>query len=99
MRVGVDAEDAAKLQRLLMPAPVEVKPPRMRVGFDGNAILRASFQNFFDVDFVAGTPLELTTRHMPYDCRMRVFDCLEYPFRLLFFRQLEAAVHTCDDEI
>jgi hypothetical protein len=41
MSVGVDAEHATELQHRLMPAPVKIKPPRMRVDFDCNAMLRA----------------------------------------------------------
>ena len=43
--VGIDAEDAAVIESLLMPAPVEIEPPRMRIDFNGNAVLGAGFQN------------------------------------------------------
>ncbi len=71
----------------------------MRVDFDGNAVLRAGFQYFFDVDFVSRAALKLAACHMPDDRRVRVSNCAEYSFRLLLLRHLEAAMHACDDEI
>ena len=44
VRVGIDAEDAAVIESLLMPAPVEIEPPRMRIDFNGNAVLGAGSQ-------------------------------------------------------
>jgi len=54
VRVGIDAEDAAVIERLLVPAPVEVEPPRMRVDFYRD-VFRAGFQDFVDVDLISRT--------------------------------------------
>ena len=63
MSVGFEAEDAAVFERLLVPAPIKIEPPRMRIDLDGDAVLCASFQDFVDIDFIAGTPLGLAFRH------------------------------------
>jgi hypothetical protein len=42
MGIRVDAEDAAVIERLLVPAPVKIETPRMRVDFDGDAMMRSS---------------------------------------------------------
>jgi hypothetical protein len=49
VRVRIDAEDKAIIERLLVPAPVEVEPPWMRIDFDGDAVLGGGFQDFVDV--------------------------------------------------
>ena len=51
--VGIDAEDAAVIQRLLVPAPVKVKPPRVGIDFNGDAVFGAGFQNSVDVDLIS----------------------------------------------
>jgi hypothetical protein len=43
MRIGIDTEDAAVIKSSLVPAPVEVQPPRMGIDFDSNAIFSACF--------------------------------------------------------
>jgi hypothetical protein len=52
MSIGVDAEDAAAIKGFLVPAPVKVKTPRVRVDFDGDAVLHAGFENLVDIDLV-----------------------------------------------
>jgi hypothetical protein len=58
--IGINAEDAAVVQGLLVPAPVEIKPPRLRIDLHGDAALGAGFQDFIDVDLISGAPCELT---------------------------------------
>ena len=53
--VGINAEDAAVIERLLVPAPVEIEPPWMRVDFHGDAVLGAGFEDFVDIDLIART--------------------------------------------
>jgi hypothetical protein len=43
--IGVDAHEAAKFQRTLMPVPVKIKPPRIGINLDRDAVLRAGFKN------------------------------------------------------
>jgi hypothetical protein len=50
--IQVDAEDAAVIQRLLVPAPVKIKAPRMRIDFNGDAVPGASLQDLIVVDLV-----------------------------------------------
>ena len=74
--VRIDAENAAIIQSHLMPAPVKIEPPRVRVDFNGDASLGAGFQNSVDVDFISGAPGELTPGHMAQDGRIRIFNRL-----------------------
>src|SRR5689334_4035418 len=41
VRVRVDAKHAAEFKPALVPAPVEIEPPRVRIDLDGNAVPRA----------------------------------------------------------
>src|SRR6187549_2605345 len=43
--VGINAEDAAARERHLVPAPVQIEAPRMRVDFNGDAVLAASLED------------------------------------------------------
>jgi hypothetical protein len=54
-RIGVriDAEYAAVVESLLVPAPVKIEAPRMRVDLDGGAIPGADLPDFIEVDVVA----------------------------------------------
>jgi len=99
VRIRIDAEDAAIFERFLMPSPVKVEPPWMRVDLDGDAVLRAGLEYLVDVDLIAEAPLQLASGHMPDDCRMRILDRSQYALGLLFFRQLEAAMDACNDKI
>ncbi len=55
MRVRVDAHHAAKIERALMPAPVQIEPPRIGIDLDGDAMSGARGKDFLDIDLVAGT--------------------------------------------
>ena len=92
VRIRIDAEDAAIFERFLMPSPVKVEPPRMRVDLDGDAVLRAGLEYLVDLDLIAGAPLQLASGHMPDDCRMRILDRSQDALGLFLFRQLEAAM-------
>ena len=76
MSIGIDAEHAAELEAALIPSPVKIKPPRVRVDLDRDAVLRAGLQDFFDIDLIAGPTQELTPGHMPKDRHEGVFDRL-----------------------
>jgi hypothetical protein len=70
VRIRVDAHDAAKTQGRLVPAPVKVKPPGVRVDFNGDAVLRAGRENLLDIDVIAWTAQKLPPGHMPEDGRV-----------------------------
>ena len=65
VRVRIDAEDAAIIERLLVPAPVEVESPWMRIDFDGDAVLGAGFKDFVDVDLISRSAGELAPGRWP----------------------------------
>ena len=67
MGVGVDAHHAAEVERALMPAPIQIEPPRIGVDLDGDAVLGTDGENFFHIDLVAGPAQELTPRHVAKD--------------------------------
>jgi hypothetical protein len=52
MRVRIDTHQTPKPKRRLVPAPVEVKPPRVRIYLNRDSVLRAGREDFFDVDLV-----------------------------------------------
>jgi hypothetical protein len=74
MGVRVDAHHAAEIERGLVPAPIEIKPPWVSVDLDGDLVPGAGAQHLLDVDFVAGAPLELAAGHVTDDGGMRVGD-------------------------
>jgi hypothetical protein len=59
MGVGIDAEHAAELQTALMPLPIKVQPPWIRIDLHGDAVICARLENSLDVDVIAGTAQEL----------------------------------------
>ena len=99
MSVRIDAEDAALIECLLMPAPVEVESPGMSVNFDSDAVFRTRFEDFVDVEIITGPAQQLASGHVPDDCRPRISDRLDDTLRLFLLWQLEAAVHAGDNEI
>ena len=54
MCVRVDAHRAAEVERHLVPAPVKVETPGIGVDFNRDVVFRAGFEDFFDIDLVAG---------------------------------------------
>jgi hypothetical protein len=90
-RVGIriDAKYAAVIESFLMPAPVKIKPPRMRVDFDRNSILGAGFQDLINIDLVAGTALQLAPGHVTDNGRMRILKGLEDTIGLILLKHLE----------
>src|SRR4051794_9725411 len=92
MSVRIDAEDAAMIECLLMPAPVEVESPRMCIDFDSDAVFRTRFEDFVDVEIITGPAQQLATGHVPDDCRLRISDRFNDTLRLLLLGQIEAAV-------
>ena len=67
MRIRIDAHHATKPQRRLMPPPIKVKTPRIRVDFNGDAVLGAGRKDLLDVNVVPGTAQKLPPGHMPKD--------------------------------
>ena len=65
---------AAEAERRLVPAPVKIEPPGIRVDLDRDAVLGACAQNFFNVDLVAGPPQQLPPGHMAENGRVRIAD-------------------------
>ena len=72
--VGINAEYAAVIQSLLMPAPVEIEPPRMGIDFNRNAVLSAGSQNPVDVDLISRAALELSAGHVAENGRIGILD-------------------------
>src|SRR6185312_8755502 len=90
MCVWIDAENSTVIEGFLVPAPVKVEPPRMRVDFNGDAVFGAGFQHFVDVDLIAGAALKLTAGQVAYDRGVRIFDGFDDARGLLLLRHFEA---------
>ena len=82
-----------------MPSPVEVEPPWVGVDLHRDAVLSASFQNPFNVDFISRAALQLTTGHVADNCRVGISDRLQYSLRLFLPRHFETAVNARDNEV
>ena len=82
MRIGIDAEDAAKAHAGAMPTPIQIKPPRICINFDGDAVLGACCQNLLNIDLVSGPPQQLPAGHVTQDRRMRIGYGTDDPLRL-----------------
>ena len=80
MSVRIDAENAAVIQRLLMPTPVKIKTPGMSVDFNGNAVFPARPKDPVDVDFVTGAAfLGFRSRRRPW-CGNAGYRAGPYPY-------------------
>src|SRR5690242_3555087 len=99
MRVGIDAEQASQFERALAPAPIHIKPPRMRVNLDGNAVFGAGLQDALHIDLVAGTPQELPSGDVAENGRAGILDRPDDAVSLLLAAHPEIAVHAGDDKI
>ena len=97
MGVGIDAEYATIAERFLMPPPVKVEAPRMRIYFNRYAVFRAGLQDLVDIDLVSRTPLQLASGHVSDDCGVRIPDC--DALRLFLLRQFEPAVNARNHKI
>jgi hypothetical protein len=81
----------------LVPAPVKVKTPRVRVDFDGDAVLHAGFENLVDID--------LRNPRRRWSCRPVMWPMMVVRGFLIalsirsicsFFVILKRAMHACD---
>jgi hypothetical protein len=99
MGVGIDAEYATIAERFLMPPPVKVKAPRMRVDFNRYAVFRAGLQDLIDIDLVSRTPLQRSSGHMSDNRRIWIFDRSQNALGLFLLRQFEPAVNARDHKI
>lgn len=59
VRVRIDAHDASEIERCLVPAPVQVESPRMRIDLNHDVVLRTSAKHLLDIDFVSRAALKL----------------------------------------
>src|SRR5204862_6539479 len=81
--IGVDAHHAAKVERMLMPTPVQVQAPWIGVDLHCNAVLGAGPENLLDVNVVARATEQLPAGHVPQDRHSRVGDSPQDAIRLL----------------
>lgn len=98
MGIRIDAHHAPEVERR-MPAPTEIRPPRVGVDFDGDGLLGTGAEDFLNFDFISGPALELSPRYVADDRRVRVGARTKQASGLCLSVQLEAAVDAGDDEI
>src|SRR5262245_38270239 len=99
MGIGVDAEETAERQRPLVPAPVEVGPPRMRIALRRHAMRRTGFENRLDVDLIARALQQPPPRRMAQDGGPRMADGADDAPGLGRAIELEPAMHARHHEI
>src|SRR3954464_5640651 len=93
MRIRVDAHHTSEFKGPLVPAPVKVEAPGVRIDFHGNAIRGACFENAFNIDFVTRPTQQLAAGHMAEDSGVRICDRADDAVRLDFGIKLEAAMY------
>ena len=67
MVIGIDAHNAAEVERQLMPTPVEVEPPGIGIDFDCHAMPGAGPQDLCNVNLAARSPQQLAPGHVAQD--------------------------------
>jgi hypothetical protein len=77
MGIGVDAHHASKFERPLVPAPIQIETPWVRVDFDGNAMGGAGGEDALNIDFVSRPSEQLTPGHVPKDGGVRICNCAD----------------------
>ena len=53
--VWIDAHHAAEMEGHLMPSPIEVKTPGIRINFDSDPEPRTRFKDLFYVNLIPGS--------------------------------------------
>ena len=99
MRIRIDAHHATKVERRLVPAPIKVKPPRICVDFNGDAVFGAGREDFLDIDVVPRTAQKLASGHMPKDGGIGIGDRADDALGLRRAVHFKLPVNACDDEI
>jgi hypothetical protein len=87
MGIGVDAHHASKIERPLVPAPIQIETPWVRVDFDGNAMGGAGGEDALNVDFVSRPSEQLTPGHVSKDGGVRICNCADDALCLQLFCQ------------
>ena len=64
MGIGINAEPASEVDRLLVPPPIQIQSPRVGIDFYRNAMLGTGCKNAFHVYIVARPPQQLPPRHV-----------------------------------
>jgi hypothetical protein len=82
VRIGIDREDAAKLQPAPQPAPVEIEPPGIAVDLDCHVVRRTGAQDGLDIDVVAGPAQQLPAGHVTDNIDKRIGGGAYEPLRL-----------------
>jgi len=82
MSVRVDAHRAAMLQGCPVPAPIQVKAPRVGIYLDRDAVFGAGAKNFIDINVVSGAAKQLPTCHVAKDRSVGICDGPHDPIRL-----------------
>src|SRR5262245_43981671 len=99
MGVRVDAESAAELNPPPQPTPVKIKPPRVPVYFDSDAVLSAGRQHPLDIEIIPRPPQQLAAGHVANDRDERVGDRAHQALGLFRAIEPELTVDAANDEI
>jgi hypothetical protein len=97
--IGIDAHEAAELERLLVPAPIEIKPPGIGIDLNRDAVLGAGAKNALCIELVARSTQQLPPRHMSKNCRVGIGNCTKDALGLLHAVELEPAMDARHNKI
>src|SRR4029078_4485361 len=89
VRIRIDTHEAAEFERQLVPAPVEIKPPRIGIDLNREPVLGAGAKNALYVDLVARSAEQLPPRHMSKNCRVGIGNGAKDALGLLLAVKLE----------
>jgi hypothetical protein len=99
MRIGVDAENASKLQTALVPPPVQVQSPRIGIDFHSDAMLGTGSENRIDIDVVAWSTQELSSSHVPKNRCIRIGYSTDNPLGLRTSVLSKLSMHAGHDKV
>ena len=82
-----------------MPAPIEIKPPRVGVDLNGNPVLGTGREDRLDIHIIARPAQQLPSGHVAEDSGKRIPHRADDALRLGLAVELEAPMDACDHEI
>jgi hypothetical protein len=99
MGIGIYAHQAPEPERRLVPPPVQIEPPWVRVDFDRNAVPGAGGQNLLGIDLITRPSRQPPPRYVTEDGRIRIGHGADDALCLCRAVQLELPMNARDDKV
>src|SRR5262245_57160288 len=99
MGIRVYAHQTSGVERVAMPAPVQIEPPGIGVDLNGYAVFRTSSENRLNVDVISGSAQQLPAGHMAEYRGMGIGYGASNALRLCGPVELETPMHARDDKV